>query len=228
MEKWIHLLNICSKASIVGHQSGTQAWPQSKKRLNVSGRQSPDQSPWSCLVFSLPGLPPLQGLCCDRKAPQSGCLCQQASRISREIWAGPDRAPMARAIFLPLIGRTYEVTVHGLERGLAFNNLPSPVWLHAFVARQITCSNAASDTPTATLLSLSSQICLRYACHSNSARLIAFKIEMERRCQLLNTSPSRLLAVFEAVKLSCSSSSEVPKASQIHPAMFLIVARIRD
>lgn len=33
---------------------------------------------------------------------------------------------MARAIFVPLIGRTYEVTVHGSEKGLAFNNLPSP------------------------------------------------------------------------------------------------------
>lgn len=154
------------------------------------------------------------GAALRRKAQQSGCRCQQASRISRQNWAGADRADGTRHL-CSLIGRIYGVTVHSLEKALAFNNIPSSVWLHAFVARQIRCLSAASDAPATVLLSLSSQICLRYACHSNAPRLIAFKIEMERRCQLLNTSPSRLLAGFQAVKESCSSESLTNTCSHV-------------
>lgn len=83
--------------------------------------------------------------------------------------------------------------------------------------------SAASDAPAAALCSLSSQICLRYACHSNAPRLIAFKIETERRCQLLMLTPlprpPRLLAAFSLL------ASLVPHK---HVAMLVVALRIRD
>lgn len=111
-----------------------------------------------------------------------------------------------------------------------FNIIPSLVWFDALVPRQITRLNTASNAPTATLLSLSSQICLCYACHSKAPWLIAFKIEMESRSQLLNTSPSHLLSASEAAKLSRFLGKEMSEWLTIkkHPAMLLIVARIRD
>lgn len=43
----------------------------------------------------------------NRKTQQRCRLCQRASRISREIWARIDTAPMACLIFVPLIGIAY-------------------------------------------------------------------------------------------------------------------------
>ncbi|KAG7235611.1 hypothetical protein INR49_002421 [Caranx melampygus] len=81
--------------------------------------------------------------------------------------------------------------------------------------KYITRFNAASDAPTATLLSLFSQICLRYARHSKTPRLIAFKIEMESRSQLLNTSPSHLLPASEAA---------TPHSSPVSPSVVNMVS----
>lgn len=127
------------------------------------------------------------------KEQKTQSLCQRASCVSRKgKFLGEDGCS---ADGVPDFCSPNWQSLLSHSSQLSFNIIPRlPVWFDALVRRQIRRWNTASDAPTATLLSLSSQICLCYACHSKAPWLIAFKIETESCSQSLNASHSHLRA----------------------------------